>query len=78
MVKLYDRQTGDFLGEITEEHLRFLKAQLEEESSEDTDYYLNATTLEMIERAGADPHLVNLLRTAMGEQDEVEFRWAKD
>ena len=71
MIKLSDKETGAFLGEITEEQLQFLQDHLEEESSDDTDYYLNQPTLEMLEQAGADPALVSLLRQAMGERDEM-------
>ena len=58
MPKLYDKDTGAWLGTITEEQLQFLIDQLEEESSEDQDYYINEATLEIFEGAGADPALV--------------------
>ncbi len=35
MPKLYDKDTGAWLGTITEEQLQFLIDQLKEESSED-------------------------------------------
>ena len=77
MIQLYDNETGAPLGAITEEQLRFLIDQLEEESTEDQDYYINEPTLEAFEEAGADPALLALLRKALGEREEMEIRWAR-
>lgn len=78
MVKLYDKDTGTLLGTITEEQLQFLIDQLEEESTDDTDYYLNQATLELFEQAGADAGLINILRKAIGEKEGIEIRWSRD
>jgi hypothetical protein len=40
VIKLYDKETGKFLETIKEQHPRFLMNQLEEESLDDTDYYI--------------------------------------
>jgi hypothetical protein len=77
MIQLYDNETGAALGAITEEQLQFLVDQLEEESAEDRDYYINETTLEAFEEAGADPALLGLLRKALGEREEMEIRWVR-
>jgi len=77
MIQLYDKETGASLGAITEEQLQFLVDQLEEESPEDRDYYINEPTLDAFEEAGADPALVALLREALGEREEMEIRWAR-
>ena len=37
MVTLYDKETGQYLGRISEEELQFLIDSLEEESVTDTD-----------------------------------------
>jgi hypothetical protein len=75
MIQIIEAQSGRPLGSITEEQLAFLKAQLEEESDEDRDYYLNRATLDFLAENGGDPALVELLRQAMGERDEMEIRW---
>jgi hypothetical protein len=77
MPKLYDKDTGAWLGTITEEQLQFLIDQLEEESSEDQDYYINEATLEIFESAGADPALITMLRTALDDREEMEIRWSR-
>jgi hypothetical protein len=76
MIQLYDAQTGAALGAITEEQLRFMMIQLEEESTEDRDYYINLATLDMLERRGADPELVSTLRQALGSREEMDVRWS--
>lgn len=76
MIQLFDKDSGRTVGAISEEQLQFLTAQLEEESPADKDYYINRETLESFERAGADPGLLTLLRTALGEREDMEIRWS--
>jgi hypothetical protein len=77
MIHLYDAATGAPLGTITEEQLKFLIDQLEEESAQDQDYYINQETLNMFEEAGADPGLLALLRRALGNRKEIDIRWSR-
>ena len=77
MVQLHDNDTGAPLGAITDEQLQFLVDQLVEESDQDTDYYLDRRTLDMLEGKGADPELMGLLRRALGDRSEMEIRWTK-
>ena len=69
MIKLYDKETGKLLGTIPEEHLQFLINQLEEESPDDTDYYINRATVEVLEQEGGDPALDKLLQQGQGERE---------
>jgi processive 1,2-diacylglycerol beta-glucosyltransferase len=77
MIELRDKETGRPLGTITEEQLQSLIDQLEEEWDEDADYYLNEVTLDMLAEHGVDPGLVDLLRRAMGDRDEIEIQWSR-
>ena len=63
------------VGELTEEQLDFLIENLEEEWSEDRDYYINKDMLAMLEQRGADSGLLGLLQDALGDKDEVEVLW---
>jgi hypothetical protein len=78
MLKLINKETGQDIGEVTEQQLQFLMDNLEEESEEDFDYYINRTTLEMLERNGADADLLNKLRTAIGEREDIEVEWVEE
>ncbi len=78
MIRIYDDATGAVYGTITEEQLRALMSQLEEESLEDTDYYINRDTLDIFEEKKVDPALVALLRHALGARDDMDIRWSRE
>lgn len=75
MYKLYDAGSNDLVGTLTAQQLYFLVDHLEEESAEDRDYYINRDTLDLFESAGADAELMAMLRTAMGQRDNIDIRW---
>ena len=73
MPELYLKATQVHLGHISDADLKFLKAQLEEEDLEDTDYTLDRMTLEYMQANGLSAPLAQLLQQVLGEQDEVEI-----
>lgn len=75
MINLYDNETGAALGQITEPQLQFLIDQFEEEATDDTDYWVDTATLDMLTEQGADPALVTALRQALGGRTGMEIRW---
>jgi len=77
MLELRDKESGELLGKLTQEQLQFLMDHLEEESETDQDYYLNQVTIEMLEEQGADPQLISILRTGLGERAEMEVFWSR-
>jgi processive 1,2-diacylglycerol beta-glucosyltransferase len=77
MIQLHDKDTGTWIGTITEDNLQYLIDQLEEESREDKDYYINKTTLDIFEEGGADKALITLLRGALNGRTEMEIRWSQ-
>jgi hypothetical protein len=77
MIDLYNEATGELLGPITEADLKVLVDALEEESTEDRDYFINTETIDVIADGRATDHLVALLRKAVGESDGVDIRWRR-
>ncbi len=77
MIDLYNDATNQLIGSITEADLKVLADALEEESSEDQDYYIDRATLDVIGDGRATDHLLNLLRDALGTSDGVDIRWEK-
>ncbi len=77
MIKLSDKKNGAPLGTISEEDLQFLIDHLEEEWAEDTDYYLNRTTFEMLKNRGAGQSLLDILEPIFIEREEVEIEWSR-
>jgi processive 1,2-diacylglycerol beta-glucosyltransferase len=76
MINLYEQSNNTLLGQITQEQLQFLIEQLEEESLEDKDYSITPMILAFFEAQGADGGLLALLRSALGEKEEVIVRWS--
>ena len=77
MVNLYDSATGALIGNISEEDLTFMQNDMEEESLEDTEYYINQATVDWFETQGASPGLVALLRKGLGSNDDMDIRWER-
>lgn len=78
MPKLYDVESGTLIGTITIGQLAFLVAQLEEEDSEDRDYYIDRATLTWFEEQDADVVLMTLLWGALGDREGMDIRWQED
>jgi hypothetical protein len=76
MPTLLDASSGARLGDVSEKDLRLLVDTLEEESSADDDYFIDADTSEMLAEAGASGPLVELLRKAVGTSDGIDVRVA--
>jgi hypothetical protein len=73
MYALYVKADHRYIGDISEDELKFLVDNLEEESLEDTDYDLSRLTLEYLRGNGLSPRLAQLLDAALGDQDDVEI-----
>ncbi len=78
MIKVFNKTTGEFIGRITETDLEFLEDQLEEESLDDTDYYIREETIGQFEESGATAHLLEVLRGGMRSENAIEIRWERD
>ena len=78
MIQLRNKDTATPIGEITEEQLDFLVDMLEEEDSEDQDYWIDEMTLQYFQENGADLALIKLLQDAIGESEGIEIEWVPD
>jgi hypothetical protein len=78
MVTIREKESGEFLGTISEEELQFLVDGLEEESEDDADYYLDADTVDMLEEDGAPASLTAFLRKLLvGRDDGLDIEWSR-
>jgi hypothetical protein len=77
MIDLYNDNTDQLVGSITEADLKVLQDALEEESTEDRDYFITPATIEVIGDGRATDHLLNVLREALGSSDGVDIRWER-
>jgi hypothetical protein len=78
MIKIFNKNTNEVLGRISEAELQFLGEQLEEESIEDTDYYIRKETIDTFEKEGGSSHLVQVLRGGLRHDDAIEIRWQRE
>jgi hypothetical protein len=78
MMALYDVASGARVGRITEGQLAALIGWMEEESTEDRDYYLTAEDCELMEEQGIDPTLVAVLREALKGRADMDIRYAQE
>ena len=76
MVYLYNQSKEELLGEISEDELQFLIDQMEEESTKDQDYSITRMEIAYFSENGATPHLITLLKQALGDQPEVIILWS--
>ena len=77
MITLLDGATGEAIGTIDEETLEFLINALEEEWSDDHDYYFDQNTIDFLRESGADENLLTLLEEAISETGEADIRWIR-
>lgn len=77
MITLKNKDTGQYIGSLSEDELQYLIDELEEEHSEDKDYWLNRVQLEIMKEKGADPSFITMLESALGENDDMEVIWER-
>lgn len=77
MPKLFNKQSGALIGELTETDVQCLIDVLEEEDTKDVDYFVDLATVDILEDNGASLDLVQLLRAAIGANEGVDVRWEK-
>ena len=77
MIDIYNNETNELVGSITDADLQVLVDHLEEESSEDQDYYIDQATIDVVGDGQATEHLLGVLRKALGTAPGVEIRWQR-
>ncbi len=75
MITLSFKDDGSLIGTIDEADLQVLQDVLEEETSEDTDYYIDPATIDLLEQNGAGERLLTLLKEAVGDAEGVDVVW---
>ena len=69
--------TKEVIGSVTDEELDEIVDALTEESDDDQDYYIDADTIEYMEVLDVSPHIIVMLKTALGGKESIEFEWVK-
>ncbi|MDF3030388.1 MAG: monogalactosyldiacylglycerol synthase [Moraxellaceae bacterium] len=74
-VQLFNKAGGATIGVVSDEEFQSLADLLEEESTTDSDYFIDQNVVDDLEAAGAPASLVSLLRTAVGDTDGIDVGW---
>ncbi len=74
MIKLLDNDSEAEIGEIDEDLLSAFQEHLAEESLDEYSYNIDAQALASLVSGGADPHLVEVLKKALGKRTSMEVR----
>jgi hypothetical protein len=74
-VRLINKSNGAILGTISRKDFQFLVDNLEEESSRDSDYFIDSKTVDFLADAGGGVPLLLLLRDAVGDSDGIDIGW---
>ena len=77
MPRLYNIESGELLGTVSEADIQKLVSKLEEEHSADNDYFINQATVDILEEAGASAALIAMLRQAVGASEGLEVRYER-
>ena len=72
MVELFRSEDDALIGSISEEALDFLVDHLEEEDSEDTDYYIDRDTIDFLISQDPPPGLIQVLEAAIADREDAE------
>lgn len=75
MPRLYNIESGELLGTVSEADVQKLVEKLEEEHSADNDYFIDQATVDILEEAGASSALIAMLRQAVGTSEGIEVRY---
>jgi hypothetical protein len=77
-IGLYDKESGQRLVAITPEQLSQLQNAMEEEFSEDQDYYITADTLAYLADRGVSAAVLQPLQDALGTREGFDVLWRSE
>jgi hypothetical protein len=77
VITLRIKGSGEYVGTLSESQLQYLIDELEEEHSQDQDYWLHRSQVDIFKEKNADPALIEMLEKALGNSDDVEVVWDK-
>jgi hypothetical protein len=74
MVRLYETGSNRLCGTLSDRQYEILTEALEEEDLEEAECVISGDTIELLEDQGLEPDLLELLRSALGDNPEVAIR----
>ncbi|HYM85684.1 MAG TPA: hypothetical protein VET30_03005 [Pseudoxanthomonas sp.] len=75
MPTLFLKDSNQFIAELSDADLAHMVALMEEESSKDTDYFIDLGTVDLLKQAGASDGLTVALESAIDSSEGVDVVW---
>lgn len=75
MTSLYLKPSGSKLADLIDNDLLCMQNVMEEENSNDRDYFIDLATVDMLKNAGASEGLLDALTNAIGESEGIDVEW---
>ena len=75
MPALFLKDSNQFLAELSDADLAHMVNLMEEESSKDTDYFIDLGTVDLLKSAGASEVVTNALQSAIGASEGIDVVW---
>jgi hypothetical protein len=73
MPRLIRLDTGDEIATITDAQQAFLISQLEGENTDDTDFFIDRDTLDLLSDNDADPELLAILEKGLAGDEDMSI-----
>ena len=75
MPTLFLKDSNQFLADLSDADLAHMVSVMEEESSKDTDYFIDLNTVDMLKGAGASDAVTAALASAIGSSEGIDVLW---
>lgn len=75
MPSLFLKDSDQFITDISDADLAHMVAVMEEESSKDTDYFIDLSTVDLLKEAGASDSVTTALESAIGNSEGIDVVW---
>ena len=75
MPTLFLKDSNQFLADLSDADLAHMVSVMEEESSKDTDYFIDLNTVDMLKGAGASDAVTAALESAIGSSEGIDVVW---
>jgi len=75
MPALFLKDSNQFLAELSDADLAHMVNLMEEESSKDTDYFIDLGTVDLLKSAGASEAVTSALESAIGASEGIDVVW---
>lgn len=75
MIELFNKETGERIGELSESQFDFLMDNIENEYLEEINYIIDNEVITLLKERGADKKILNLLKHALNGKKNITIAY---